>query len=119
MSLYEWIQCATRIKKPTKKTPNIQDNSEVDTMPHIESTDTAYDLNANCHHSDQDSDYDELCNNSYDDNNKDMYFLNEHPLYDTHCIKFDSRRKILSLILLVVRYPDVIKETENTIVPLC
>jgi len=101
LSLYEWIQCATRIKKPTKTASNIQPNSDIiDDIPqfmsqHKQPAEALHDIGTDCYSSDLDNDYDKLYNDLYDDKDKDMYFLNEHPLYDTHCIKFDSRKKYI------------------------
>ena len=54
----------------------------------------------------------EICNTT-------MYaFLKDHPLCKTHKVKFDKQKKN-TVPNFVDHFPDVIKEIENIIVPLC
>lgn len=81
MSLYKWIQCAIRIKKPIKTAFSVQHNSDIiEDMPkfisqHKQFAETLYDIKADNHTSDLSNNNNELYNDSYDDNDKHMHFL--------------------------------------------
>jgi hypothetical protein len=127
-TLYEWIQMARRIKKPTRKDNNNDKdlNSLIDKIT-IESNDIDTSLD-NCgdymqDFSDVDDDIDEVesipdIDSDVDDSSNDeadsmevddesdtemivdqdvdaQMFLKDHPLYQTHIIHFDKRKKYI------------------------
>jgi len=70
MSFYEWIQCVTRIKKPTRTAFNVQHNSDIvedmskSMSQHEQSAETLYNIEADNYTSDLNNDNDELYNDS-------------------------------------------------------
>jgi hypothetical protein len=84
MSFYEWIQCVTRIKKPTRTAFNVQHNSDIvedmskSMSQHEQSAETLYNIEADNYTSDLNNDNDELYNDSYGNNDKHMHFLTDY-----------------------------------------
>jgi hypothetical protein len=120
VSLYEWMQCAKRIKMPTKSRPHdeVRSDDELDflqaeiitSVPKIvkhppQNIDTINDLymetdvdELNIRSDAQDDDlFDDSCNDSVDGNdNTDLimnHFLRGHPLHETHYAQVDERKK--------------------------
>ena len=102
VNLYEWIQCAKRIKISTKAAQNVESDDDLST-PTFKSTKVA-----KCKNIDADSDSDDCKSfisdnhdidksydmfNIQDTNDNENCFLEEHPLYETHCIEFNSKKQ--------------------------
>ena len=103
ITLYEWLQCAKRIVKTSKSVVQLMvfesDNESISEKESIIS-DSGDELNLKDHDFDNSNINGSAHNNvtglfsndNMDNNDHQILFLQDHPLFETHCVEFDIKK---------------------------